>query len=38
VGAPEELVSEADKAGIDPLTILAIVNAVIELIKAFRKR
>jgi hypothetical protein len=38
VGAPEELVAEADKAGIDPLTILAIVNAIIELIKAFRNR
>ena len=38
VGLTPGLAGEAEKAGIDPLTILAIVEAVVSLIKLIRER
>ena len=38
IECPEEVVAESDKVEIDPLTIIAIINAVLELIKIWRNR
>ena len=37
VMAPPELVAEAERVGIDPFTIIAIVEAVVSLVKFFRE-